>query len=489
MVKPGLRNVLRLMILCGLVSLVGCASKEPATYYVHFSGDRQMERHLEAAQDELLDLEVELAQASLEKATARLQYLAMAGYSKRATATYQQRIVGIQSALQKARQQDIPARVEFAVGYDPEIMDSPRDGLKLGDLRQRLGKAPYNRRVEVNHLVLYYTQGPGRKQYEIYLKRLARYRNHIFRVLLSHGLPPELICVAMIESAGDPTRVSHAGAAGMWQFIAATARKYRLVVNDTVDQRFDPVLQTYAAARYYQDLLKMFGNDVEAALAGYNWGEGNVEALLADPRVRSMWHVPYHGKEDNPDLPSMPRETYDYLSRWYAVAIVFQNMEKYDFSWPASSEDPFMLVHVTGSVDCQRFAQDLAVPAETLFALNPSFKSGRTSEGESIAVRLPPAEPAVYANRLREARQYRITFVFRHKVTAYQTLRTVATAYGVSAMRIADVNDLGEENRLEPGTIIKIPTSAGNEKARVAAVQNVRTWRSLKGTLWEIKTR
>ena len=455
----------------------GCGPKEPLQYYVHFTGESQMERHLDAARDELDDLEIELAEDSLDRARNRLEYLRMA--------TYGQRVGALTEEIEKTRTGHIPARVEFAVGYDPELMEPLRDVMKLGDLRKRLSRAPYPRRVEVNHIILYYTRGPGRKQYNIYLKRLARYRQHIQRILRTHGLPDELICVAMIESAGDPTRISHAGAAGLWQFMPETARKYDLVVREGVDQRFDPVLETYAAARYLKFLLKMFNKDIEAALAGYNCGEGLIEQVLAHPRIRSVWQVPYHGKVGAEELPSIPRETYDYIARWYAVAIVHQNLKHYDFAWPATPEDPFMLVHVSGAVDCAQLATDLQVQPDVLFALNPSLKVGRTPSEGATAVRLPPESKDVYAGRLRQSRHYRISYVYRHKVTAYQTLRAVAQAYGVSAVRIADVNDLGEENRLEPGTVIKIPTTAGNERARIAARENVRSWRAFKGTLWD----
>ncbi len=465
--------------------LFGCAEKENVTYYLHPSVDMEMERHMAAAKEALDDFEIELAQESLVKGEKRLKYLVMARFSQSSIADYSSRLALFKQRLDKVIAAGVPVRVSFSMGYDPEAMEPVKDAVKIGNLRRNLVHIPYNRRVEITHLVLYYTKGPGRKQFKIYLKRLAGYRNHILRVFRARGLPEELICVAMIESAGDPTRVSSAGAAGLWQFMPETARKYGLMVNDKVDQRFDPILETYAAARYFNFLLKKFENQVPAALAGYNWGEGNVERLLSHPSMKSVWLAPYHGKTEEVDLPSMPKETYDYIVRWYAVAVIYQNLKEYDFEMPVTPQDPFILVYINGQLEVGLLARDLEISEQLLVGLNPSLKMGQTPGDETTAMRLPPAFPDDYAARLRKGGRYRISYVYRHKVTGYQTLRTVAQTYGVSALRIADVNDLGETNLLEAGTIIRIPTTAGNEKAKAAARENVGFWRARKGTLWD----
>lgn len=470
-----------------MVICAGCAQKSPPGYYVHVSGDKEIDTHVDAAQAALDDLDVEAANRSMTFAKQRLDYLSGVGFSVRSIDHYQKKLKTLSAKIEEVKKGGGRfARVSFFVGYDPETMETARDAVKLGDLKLRMARAPYNRRVEVKHLIVYYTQGPGRRQYEIYLRRMAKYKNHIRRVFGIYGLPQELICVAMIESAGDPTRVSTAGAAGLWQFIPETGRRYGLIVGDTVDQRFDPYLETYAAAKYLKFLLNRFGNDVEAALASYNCGEGFIDRVLSDGNLLSIWHAPYHGKQGvDEDLPSIPKETYDYIARWLAVAVIYQNLKKYGFAEPVTPEDPFMLVKVSGSVDCAGFANDMGIHPETLVGLNPSLKTGRTPEGQNTVVRLPPADPVNYVNRLRDSRQYRISFVYRHKVTGYQTLRAIAQSYGVSPARISDVNDLGEKTRLEAGLVISIPTTAGNIKAAAAAKENVRYWRNLKGTLWD----
>ena len=72
---------------------------------------------------------------------------------------------------------------------------------------------------------------------------------------------------------------SSKGARGLWQFMPETARGYNLVVNEKVDQRTDPVLSTRAASDYLNNLLTRYNDNLEYALAAYNWGEGNVDKI------------------------------------------------------------------------------------------------------------------------------------------------------------------------------------------------------------------
>lgn len=125
----------------------------------------------------------------------------------------------------------------------------------------------------------------------------------IFR---SQGLPVGLIAVAAVESGFNPFAVSSKGAAGLWQFMPATARQYGLVVSASRDDRFDEFRSTVAAAQYLHRLYDQFG-DWPLALAAYNTGADRVEQGLDHFHAHDFW------------TPSrnfaLPDETLDYVPR------------------------------------------------------------------------------------------------------------------------------------------------------------------------------
>lgn len=89
------------------------------------------------------------------------------------------------------------------------------------------------------------------------------------------GLPTNLLAAQMMqESGGDPNAIGpntrYGRAKGAFQFINATAQRYGV-------NQMDVGSSAKGAARYMSDLLKMFGGNLPTALAGYNWGEGNVQ--------------------------------------------------------------------------------------------------------------------------------------------------------------------------------------------------------------------
>ncbi|MFZ5453730.1 MAG: lytic transglycosylase domain-containing protein [Thermodesulfobacteriota bacterium] len=152
------------------------------------------------------------------------------------------------------------------------------------------------------------------------LARSKRYLPMIRQVFRRQGLPQDLIYLPLIESGFNPKARSPKEAVGMWQFVAETARRYGLKVNEKVDERCDPEKSTLAAARYLEDLYHQFGCWYLAA-AGYNAGEKRVEGVVSRHGTRDFWTMA-QGR-------LLPQETCNYVPQLIAATLIAKSPKKY----------------------------------------------------------------------------------------------------------------------------------------------------------------
>lgn len=89
-----------------------------------------------------------------------------------------------------------------------------------------------------------------------------------------YGLGDLLAKVAKAESDFNPNaKNSKSGASGMFQFMPATARGYGI-------DPFNVTQAADAAGKMLSGLIAKYKGDKAKALAGYNWGGGNVDKAI-----------------------------------------------------------------------------------------------------------------------------------------------------------------------------------------------------------------
>jgi pSer/pThr/pTyr-binding forkhead associated (FHA) protein len=161
---------------------------------------------------------------------------------------------------------------------------------------------------------------------EVQLSKAQELLPEVTRILRSHGLPEQLAYIAFQESRFDPEARSRAGAVGLWQLMASTARDHGLRVDKQTDERTDAVKSTHAAARYLKKLYLMYG-DFMLTLAAYNYGPANVNRALTglldkEPlKNRNYWYLV--------KLNLLPRETDEYVYKVIAGWIVATHPERF----------------------------------------------------------------------------------------------------------------------------------------------------------------
>jgi membrane-bound lytic murein transglycosylase D len=103
----------------------------------------------------------------------------------------------------------------------------------------------------------------------------GRYDDIFRRIFRARGLPEDLAYLPHVESSFQVKARSSVGAAGVWQFMPATARTYDLTVNHAIDERLDPILAAEGAARYLDDAYRRLGS-WPLAITSYNHGQGGM---------------------------------------------------------------------------------------------------------------------------------------------------------------------------------------------------------------------
>ena len=184
------------------------------------------------------------------------------------------------------------------------------------------------------------------------VKRANRFFPVVEPILKENNIPDDFKYLMVIESNLNTQARSPAGAAGLWQFMQATAREKGLEVNTNVDERYHVEKSTRAACRYLKESYNRYGDWLTVA-AAYNAGNGRIGSELGKQlatRAIDLWLV---------------EETSRYMFRIMAAKIVLQDPQTYGFLIKKEQLYPPLLykeVTVTQSIDdLARFAKNNGV--------------------------------------------------------------------------------------------------------------------------------
>ncbi len=197
------------------------------------------------------------------------------------------------------------------------------------------------------------------------------------------GAPSDLLAVVCVESRFRGQAKSGAGAAGFWQLMPKTARTLGLRVDGWVDERFDPIKSTRAAAVYLMDLYEQFGS-WEMALAAYNVGDGAVRQAMSRYRTEDFWTL-YRRK-------ALPHQTRQFVPKVLGAVKVLNNFKDYGLEKP--NYEPlwaFTTVWVHHPLSLSQASAWTGVPLEVLKRLNPALRRDQIPSGTGYQLRLPPA--------------------------------------------------------------------------------------------------
>ena len=285
--------------------------------------------------------------------------------------------------------------------------------------------------------------------------------------LLKAGLPIELRAMAIIESALQAQALSRAGAAGLWQFMAPTAKVYGLEVNSLVDERYDPFKATQAACRYLKDLYGIYNNWL-LAIAAYNCGPGNVNKAIARSGGKNFWEI----------YDFLPSETRGYVPAFIGATYGYAYHRLHGIT-PTEPPMPLAVdtLHVNRILHLGQVASTLEnTPIETLRLLNPQYRIDiLPATNKSYVLTLPQHATTDYIAHEAEIHSKDSTYLkeylnpanldqrraqasgtIYHRVRRGETLGTIARKYGVSQKNLMKWNGIKNPNRISEGQRLKI---------------------------------
>jgi membrane-bound lytic murein transglycosylase D len=341
------------------------------------------------------------------------------------------------------------------LGERPELLEERVTEPK----RDILGSASYDLPVEANSWVeaeLDYLVGQRSAVIGRWMERGAEYQGFIERELRAAGVPTDLYHLAMIESGMLPTARSRAGAVGFWQFMPATGKQMGLRVDDTVDERMDPIRSTRAAARHLRGLHREFNGDWALAAAAYNAGSGRISRGMKKFEAADFWSLAERG--------DLAEETRHYVPRLYAMTVIGRGRERFGFPAQAAAADfAYDSIHVEYATPLDELAR-MGASREALQRLNPHLVRGITPEG-GYWVWVPAGE-AVALQRAYLASDFRkFQGLGTYSVRPGDSLGKIANLTGLSVAEIRGMNPGVEFEPLQIGVKVKLPRKAAQDLA------------------------
>jgi membrane-bound lytic murein transglycosylase D len=333
------------------------------------------------------------------------------------------------------------------------------------DLWSRLRAGFAMPRLKSRHVARYethYLQSPAHL-----LRVLERSRPYLYFIvgeLEKRGMPTEIALLPIIESAYNPHAISPKRAAGIWQFMPATGRKYGLHQDAWYDGRRDVVAASRAALDYLQFLHDMF-DDWELALAAYNWGEHAVRRARANNVARS--------KPTRYSNLKMPNETRNYLPQLQALKNIIASSELLEL--PALPNEPYFAeAKAPGAIDVIKLARLADLPVEQFRSLNPGYRGPVIIQAAARSILLPFDRKDLFEANLAKNEEPVLTWQ-AYTPRRSDTLRRIARKFAISVRELREANGLTSAQHIRPRQAILVPIREGTIAQNVGEVYTTST--------------
>ena len=289
------------------------------------------------------------------------------------------------------------------------------------------------------------------------INRAKPFIHYVTEQLSDAGLPLELVLLPIIESTYDAYAYSPSHAAGLWQFIPATARRFDLKRDRWYDGRRDVVASTTAAIAYLSYLNQRFDNDWLLALAAYNAGEGTVgRAIRANTKLgkpTDFWHL------------KLPKETLNYVPKLLALASVIRDSESLNIALPdVQNKAYFDIVHIEKQISLAKVLELTNADYWLFSQLNAGYRRSTTPPRGAYRILLPTNKSVSLLEFLETTDpKYWIPHT-EYIVVNGDSLSQIAARFNSQTDTIKNSNNLTSD-QIRIGQLLTIPNSSSEVAA------------------------
>ena len=326
-------------------------------------------------------------------------------------------------------------------------------------------------------------------------------------ILTKNDIPQEFLYLAMAESNFKTKAYSHKRASGLWQFMPRTGKRYKLKIDEYVDERRDLIKSTHAASNYLNSLHKRFGKWYLAAIA-YNCGGGRLSSAIKKAGSDSLSVLL------DSDKKYIPRESRNYIRKIVALALVgndeqFMLKGEYEYLLNRANAYSVATIQLSSGESLKRLASILNMPINDLKRLNRHLKYDFVPPyAKNYNIYIPYLKLSEFKKNYSPAPMKNIYKI--HIVSNGDNLSYIGQRYGVSYKVIMDFNKLKNSKlRLKQKLIIPIDSSKKTKKldtnfyymvkrgdslesiakAKKVSIKNIKSFNQINGSLIKIGDR
>lgn len=296
----------------------------------------------------------------------------------------------------------------------------------------------------------------------------TRYMPQIQKILREKGLPELVSAIPFVESAFNVKAYSHAGAAGVWQFIDTTGAQY-LNIDEYVDERYDPILATYAAAAHLSREFELLGS-WPLTINAYNTGPGRVLKAIKKLNTRDIGTIVRRFRGSGYGFDSR-----NYYPEIVAAFEVYTNRHKYFGNIKELEQEKYEYIVMPADTNLRDLLRVSGVNLSHVRDLNPAIKDEVFDGGKMFPkgyfLKVPPhsKEDVLLASQELYMNEEYATY---HVVKRGESLRRIASRYDIDETSLRKANGMLPGERPKKGDVLRLPEEFVKTQVSLIKKQN-----------------